>query len=91
MSELPETNAAEAHRWLGQSREELRAAGRLASERDLPARIACFLAHLAAEKALKAYLIASGVPFPRVHDLADLFALLRANLTSASRRPISNG
>ena len=65
MNELPETNAAEALRWLDQADEELLAARRLAGEADLPARIACFLAHLAAEKALKAYLISRSVPFPR--------------------------
>ncbi|MGH9023976.1 MAG: HEPN domain-containing protein [Acidimicrobiia bacterium] len=43
---------------------------------DVPARIACFLAHLAAEKALKALLIDVGVAFPRIHNLLRLAALL---------------
>ena len=76
MNELPDTNAAEARRWLGQAEEELLAARRIAGDAELPARIGCFLAHLAAEKALKAYLISRAVPFRRVHDLADLRALL---------------
>lgn len=76
MSEQPEPNAAEAQRWLEQAGEELRTARRVAGEDDLPSRIACFLAHLATEKALKAGLIRSGIAFTKVHDLADLRALL---------------
>ncbi len=76
MNELPETNAAEAQRWLGQADEELRTANRIASDAELPARIACFLAHLAVEKSLKACLINLGMAFTKVHDLGDLRALL---------------
>jgi HEPN domain-containing protein len=39
--------------------------------REVPGRLACFHAHLAAEKALKA-LIVVGVRFPRIHDLVAL-------------------
>jgi HEPN domain-containing protein len=45
-------------------------------DRDSPARISCFLAHLAVEKAMKAWLIGIGIPFRKVHDLAELLALL---------------
>lgn len=76
MSDPPDTNPTEARRWLQQAREELLAARRLAADSDLPPRIACFLAHLAAEKALKAWLIWLDRPFRKVHDLRELFALL---------------
>lgn len=76
MDELPDTNAAEARRWLGQAAEDLEAARRIAEDPELAARLACFLAHLAAEKALKALLIDSEVPFRKIHDLLDLRVLL---------------
>lgn len=76
MSELPDTSEAEARRWLSQVDEDLLAARHIAADPDLPARIACFLSHLAAEKALKAYLIAREVPYPKTHDLGDLLSLL---------------
>lgn len=79
MSELPDTSAGEARRWLTHAGEELLTARRIAADADLPPRIACFLSHLAAEKALKAHLIASEVPFPKTHDLADLQALAPAD------------
>ncbi|HEX2038615.1 MAG TPA: HEPN domain-containing protein [Acidimicrobiales bacterium] len=59
MGELPDDNAAEARRWLGQAVEDLTAARRIAEDPELAARLACFLAHLAAEKVLKAFLIDS--------------------------------
>jgi len=82
MNELPEENAAEAQRWREQAQQELQTARRIAGEPDLPARIACFLAHLATEKALKASLIRHGIEFTRVHDLADLRALLPAEVVA---------
>lgn len=72
MGELPDDNAAEARRWLGQAAEDLAAARRIAEDPELVPRLACFLAHLAAEKALKALLIDSGVPFRKIHDLLEL-------------------
>ena len=53
----PDLVAAEARRWLGEADEELRIARYLSEDDTLPARAACFHAHLAAEKALKAALI----------------------------------
>lgn len=76
MSDLPDSNEAEARRWLDQAAEDLAAARVLAEHDDLPARAACFHAHLAAEKALKACLIAAGVAFKKVHDLGEILALL---------------
>ncbi len=84
MNELPDTNAAEAQRWLGQAEEELLTAGRIASDEQLPPRIACFLAHLAAEKAIKACLISFGMAFTKVHDLGDLRALLPIGIVDVS-------
>ncbi|MGH2769286.1 MAG: HEPN domain-containing protein [Actinomycetota bacterium] len=43
----------------------------------------CFLAHLAAEKALKAMLIALAVPFKKTHDLIEL-----ARMLVAAGRPV---
>ncbi len=63
---------AEGRRWLRQAKDDLAAADSVASESDLAPRIACFLAHLAAEKALKAVLIAEGRPLRKTHDLLDL-------------------
>jgi HEPN domain-containing protein len=68
----------EARRWLQFAREDLLGAATLISDVDAAPRLACFFAQQAAEKALKARLIAAGVPFPRVHDLLALRALLPA-------------
>lgn len=76
MSGQPETSLDEARRWLAQASEDLSTAERLSNDLDSPARIACFLAHLSAEKSMKAWLIASEIPFRKVHDLAELLALL---------------
>ena len=78
MVELPDTNAAEARRWVGQAAEDLVVARRIAEDPELASRLACFLAHLAAEKALKALLIHSGVPFRKIHDLLDLRLMVPA-------------
>lgn len=83
MSGQPETNLGEARRWLAQASEDWSTAERLSRDPESPARIACFLAHLSAEKSMKAWLIASGIPFRKVHDLAELLALLPAD---AARR-----
>jgi HEPN domain-containing protein len=83
MSGQPEPNLDEARRWLAQASEDLSTAERLSNDPESPARIVCFLAHLSAEKSMKAWLIASGIPFRKVHDLAELLALLPAD---AARR-----
>jgi hypothetical protein len=46
----------------------------VADDPDLAPRIACFLCHLAAEKALKACLIVRGHPLRKLHDLIELRA-----------------
>lgn len=71
----PEENG-EARRWLGEANEELTVARILADDTRAPARAACFHAHLAAEKAIKALLIERGIVVPRSHDLPGLAQLL---------------
>jgi HEPN domain-containing protein len=66
----------EARDWLRFAREDLEAAEKLSADADSVPRHACFLAQQAAEKALKAALIVSGVHFPRTHDLDALRNLL---------------
>jgi HEPN domain-containing protein len=66
----------EARRWLGEADEELTVARILADDGRAPARAACFHAHLAAEKAIKALLIHRGIVVPKSHDLPGLAQLL---------------
>jgi HEPN domain-containing protein len=63
---------AEADHWLREAGEELAVAERVASDEELPGRVACFHAHLAAEKALKSLQIRRGVVVRKVHNLAAL-------------------
>jgi HEPN domain-containing protein len=72
MSEAPPEAAAESRRWFTEAHEELAVADVLRADGKLPARAACFHAHLAAEKALKALIIARGIELRRTHDLAYL-------------------
>jgi HEPN domain-containing protein len=53
MSAPSPDDLTEAERWMREAEEELAVAVRIASEPDLPGRVACFHAHLAAEKATK--------------------------------------
>ena len=78
MTEMPPNPANEARRWLGEAHEELAVAQVLAADERLPARAACFHAHLAAEKALKALLIVRDVKLKFSHDLALLTGMLAA-------------
>ena len=64
-----------ARDWLRHAREDLAAAGTLL-DTGVPLRIACFHAQQAAEKALKAILVAHQIRFARTHDLAELRRLL---------------
>jgi HEPN domain-containing protein len=75
MSASPEA-PAEAARWKRYAREELALAKALVSDADAPARLACWHSQQAAEKSLKAALIACGMEFPRTHNLVALRALL---------------
>lgn len=65
--------ADDPREWIRRARSNLRLSSRKTAEiilEDL-----CFNAQQAAEKAVKAVLIARGVEFPRIHDLARLLAL----------------
>lgn len=69
----------EARRWLMTAEGDLLGATAMLERDDVAPRLACFLAQQAAEKALKARLIARGIAFPRIHDLLALRALLRSD------------
>lgn len=56
--------------------EDLVAARRLATDDEVPPRLAAFLAHMAAEKALKGALIARRIAVRKIHDLVELQASL---------------
>jgi len=75
MPELPDDNYREARRWLGNVEDDLHAMRAVARDPESPGRMACFLAHLITEKALKATLIDAGVPFKKTHDLVALHAM----------------
>lgn len=62
--------------WLKFAKADLRAAEILSFDDEVPNRLACFHAQQAAEKCLKAMLIASQVPFRKTHDLMILVGLL---------------
>jgi HEPN domain-containing protein len=83
MSDPPDQNDQEAHTWLRQAIEDLDTARRFSTDTSVPPRIACFLAHLAAEKALKAWLIWLRKPFPRIHDLRSLKLLVGESVARA--------
>jgi HEPN domain-containing protein len=80
MSASPEA-LAEAQRWMRYAREELSLAKVIASDTDSPARLVCWHSQQAAEKALKAALIVSGIAYPRTHNLVALRALLPMSLS----------
>ena len=65
--------------WLGRARAHLT---RAKADRDLTGVLyedLCFDAQQAAEKAIKAVLVARGVAFPRTHAVADLLTIAAAN------------
>ncbi len=78
MSEPSPDEIAEARRWLAEADEELVVVDVLLANDRVPVRAACFHAHLAAEKALKALVIFRAVPVPKAHDLARLLQMLPA-------------
>ena len=75
MSDRPDL-VAEAHRWLGQAREELRAAGVMAEDLEIPMRMPAFWAHLASEKALKGLATARGIALRKTHKLIQILGAL---------------
>jgi len=77
MSEPSPDEVAEARRWLGEAEDKLVVVEVLLADERSPVRAACFHAHLAAEKALKALIIFRAVALPKSHDLARLLQLLQ--------------
>lgn len=57
--------------WLAYARDDLKAAEELESS-DIPARISCFHAQQAAEKAMKAVFVLEQIDYPYTHDLVKL-------------------
>lgn len=78
MSDPSYEDLTEAERWMREAEEELAVAARIASEPDLPGRVSCFHAHLAAEKAIKSLQIRRSVPVRKIHNLVQLVRELPA-------------
>ena len=70
--------AHEARRWLRYAREDLTTARGLVGTPDAPPRHPAWLAQQAAEKAVKAVLVALQISFPFVHDIERLVELVPA-------------
>lgn len=81
MSEAPDSPAVEAKRWLALALDDILTAQTILGHQDRALRNAAFLAQQAAEKALKAVLIAHQLLVPRVHDLVALARLLPVPVT----------
>lgn len=73
--ERPEVTA-----WLDKARSDLRMATLAVDDREKLWDQACFHAQQAAEKALKALLVARQLPVPRTHDLVHVIELLEPDL-----------
>jgi HEPN domain-containing protein len=69
------SDSASAADWLAYAAEDLGAARGIVEGGSGVPRHACFFAQQAAEKALKAVLIAHGLRYPKVHDLERLLGL----------------
>ena len=63
-------------RWLRWANEDLLAAGHSAADAEIAPRVACGLAQQAAEKAIKALLVAADVDPPKSHNLLRLARML---------------
>jgi HEPN domain-containing protein len=87
MSDRAERLRREAWRWLRLAREDQAAAIHLAAADDLPYRLACLLAQQAAEKAIKAVLVAEDVDPPKLHDLRRLLERCSSPIMSELNEP----
>jgi len=72
----PEAVREVAGRWLAMAADDLGAARLLLASTDIGAEVAGFHAQQAAEKALKAMLVAAAADVPRTHDLDRLHSLV---------------
>ena len=70
----------DVEQWLTFAKADLRAARLLLSDVEVPARIACFHAQQAAEKAIKAVLISEQTSFRKTHDVL-VFKAARSHTT----------
>jgi HEPN domain-containing protein len=86
MNGPPESAATEARRWLRWAREDLTLAKHANADPEVVHRGACTWAHQAAEKALKALLVADDIDPPKVHDLVRLAEMM----SPAIRREITD-
>jgi HEPN domain-containing protein len=75
-AESPTPSDSESMRWLEKAAEDLEVADLILGSTVAARWAACFHAQQAAEKALKAVLVAMGVDFPRTHSLERLADLL---------------
>ena len=71
-----------ASEWLHHAAEDYRAAAHLTGLRPQPSEIICFHSQQAAEKSLKAMLVASNIRPPRTHDLEELSRLVGSAATN---------
>ena len=78
---MDEARRADVDLWLKKARDDL-AVARLVERSRGPSAVGCFLCQQAAEKLLKAVLVARGVDPPRVHDL-ELLARMAGDAGSA--------
>jgi len=65
-----------SQRWLRWADEDLLAAGHSSTDAEIAPRVACGLAQQAAEKAIKALLVAADIDPPRSHNLLRLARML---------------
>lgn len=75
MAEVDSTEEP-SRRWLRWANEDLVAAGHNAADAEIAPRVACGLAQQAAEKAIKALLVASDTDPPKSHNLLHLTRML---------------
>ena len=82
---------SEADEWLQFARDDLAAARLLLAHAELPARLACFHAQEAADKAFKASLAHASIQFRKTHDLSVLLALQPGPVRSEVSHHTCNG
>ena len=71
----PDDSAADVRLWMAYAEQDLAAAQRMLADGAFAPRQAAYFGQQAAEKAVKAVLVAAGVEVPRTHDLTRLVGL----------------
>lgn len=84
-AESPIPSSSVGEQWLEKATEDLKVAGLIATSAVGALWAACFHAQQAAEKSLKAVLVARGIDFPRTHSLERLLDLLGAEASNFER------